>query len=519
VQRLASRTQASCPEQLFFHAQRYLGRAALRRLLLHGFSPSTALSLGVVTDVSLDSGNMERRCEKRSGDLPHTTSHILNLLQQRRVSSPTTPAPLNEQLAVLANIVGLSMGVPGKQHELTQQEVCERLGLHGTAMQGLFEAEHIETRNLAQLREPGFGFHPPGEDASPSQSPGQGVLTQKHLRWARALLVDTVMAACKDAGQPVSAVRYVSVCSSSGYLLPGLSAYLVNDLQLSRGTVRCDIVGMGCHAGLNSLQAAANWAALHPGQLAISCGVEVLSAHYMWKDSHDDEQDYPKRLNHALCNSLFSDGCFAAALLRPAINGPVLPCYATIHEFASQTSTDAIHTMTYQWDDIASQFWFHLSEEAPYAVGAALLQLLHDQQDLGMPIESIHHWVMHTGGQTVIDCAAAALGLDAAELNPTRSALRKFGNNSSVSFMFAYGEFLQSSPSPVVEGDLGVFITMGPGAGFELCLWSAGSRSASQCPPASRVPPLRRVADPPLAAGTPGSGNIKFGTGVTCIRV
>jgi len=63
----------------------------------------------------------------------------------------------------------------------------------------------------------------------------------------------------------------------------------------------------------------------------------------------------------------------------------------------------------------------------------------------------------------------------------------------------------------MVEGDMGVFITIGPGVGMELGLWSAGARAASRC-----VPTLQHVADPPIAAGIPGVGSVKFGAGVAC---
>jgi predicted naringenin-chalcone synthase len=497
------------PGATFFQAQRHLGRAALKKLLLQGFTPALALKMGVVTRIKNGSIEQDVECEQCRPELP-SISPILSLLQHRCTSLALAQPKMVDQLPNIANIVGLGLSLPGSKHELTQKQICTRLGLSGTPLGGLFDADHIQTRSVAQINEPGFGFIKPGETKCDDDSlalPGQGVLTNKHLRWARAMLIDAVVAACQDAGQPVSAVRYISVCSSSGYLLPGLSAYVVHDLQLSHKTIRCDIVGMGCHAGLNSLQAAANWAALHPGELAISCGVEVLTAHYMWKHNKEQSNEDPKnRLNNALCNSLFSDGCFAAAVMKPAANGTSLPYYATLHEFHSLTATSRMDTMTYQWDDVANQFWFQLSEEAPYVVGGGLLQLLRDQQDRGMPVEHVQHYVLHTGGQTVIDSAAAALGLDDNELDPTRIALRKFGNNSSVSFMFAYSEFLESSPAPVTEGDLGLFITMGPGCGLELGLWSAGPRSASHSQPV-----LRRVADPPLAAGIPGTASIKFG--------
>ena len=52
----------------------------------------------------------------------------------------------------------------------------------------------------------------------------------------------------------------------------------------------------------------------------------------------------------------------------------------------------------------------------------------------GIPMESIRHWVMHTGGQTVIDAAAASLGLDLPELEPTVRSLKRYGNQSSTSY-------------------------------------------------------------------------------------
>lgn len=488
------------PGAAFFRAHLGLPRKALQRLLLQGIPLDEAASLGIVCGPDGKAGVSEPACS-----LP-TISPILSLLQEKYAQKTPPNAELVKGLPVLADLVGFALSLPGNQHDLTQSQVCTRLGLKDKPLGALFKADHIQNRSLAQIGELGFGFHAPDKEANDKGVPGQGVLTHKHLRWARVMLAEAVKAACKDANKPLSEVGYVSVCSSSGFLLPGLSAYLVSDLQLRSSTARCDIVGMGCHAGLNSLQAAANWAAVHPGKVAVSCGVEVLSAAYMWADFSD--MDPKLQLNHALCNSLFADGCFAAVLCKPTPSNE-LPYYARIHEFVSLIAPAAMHTMTYQWDDAASQFWFLLSEEAPYAVGAALRQLLHHQQDRGeLPLEQVAHYVMHTGGQTVIDSAAAALGLDATELDPTRRALRKYGNNSSVSFMFAYSEFLDSSPCPVAEGDLGVFITMGPGAGFELGLWSAGARSASTTEAALRKPMICKVEDPPWEAGEAGSSEV-----------
>ena len=101
----------------------------------------------------------------------------------------------------------------------------------------------------------------------------------------------------------------------------------------------------------------------------------------------------------------------------------------------------------------------------------------------------------------------ASLGLDLPELEATVRALKRYGNSSSASFLFAFGELLDHPPATIHAHDPGAFITMGPGAGVELCLWSAGPRAVtseavplSGWEPASLLPVrsslVERVAQP-----------------------
>mmetsp|Transcript_154420 Transcript_154420/g.268960 ORF Transcript_154420/g.268960 Transcript_154420/m.268960 type:complete len:1041 (+) Transcript_154420:82-3204(+) len=471
------------PGPSMFQALNHLGSATLKKMLLQGLEIEEAIQLGVVAKEGAESMPPQQEAPKMA------VPTILRCMQSVPQANYKEQKTEYDELPTLASMVGLSLTLPGKQHEMTQQEVCTRLGLDGSPLGNFFKADHIEKRSLANIRDPKYGLvqsnergqELPSLSKDPEHAPGQGALTQKHLRWARAMLAEAVTAACSDAGRPVSDVEYISVCTSSGYLLPGLTAYVVNDLKLRHNIARCDIVGMGCHAGPNSLQAAVNWAYAHPGKLAIACGVEVLSASFIWNAKNKEGGMDGANINNALCNSLFSDGCFAAAMCKSKINELKPPCYLDFHEFKAQCSTPAMHTMTYQWSDEESQFWFFLSEEAPYAVGGGINQMVQDMQDDGLPLEHIRHFVMHTGGETVIEAASASLGIDLAEVQPTQEALRSYGNNSSGSFMFAFEKMLGAPPcGTIVPGDLGAFMTMGPGAGFEFCLWSAGALSATE---------------------------------------
>jgi len=242
---------------------------------------------------------------------------------------------------------------------------------------------------------------------------------------------------------------------------------------------RQDIVGMGCHAGLNSLKSAAAWALAHKGKYAISCGVEVCSAQYVWGSITK------KDLNHVIVNSLFGDGCFACVLRaspeneksevsKPAAYFDIPPAW-----WMQLTDVDAIEDMIYNVERSETKYAFRLSELAPYHVGGGLFEMMHNALYAGIPVHYAQHVVTHTGGRTVLDCSAVGLGLDGAPhdtLPYTVEALRGFGNQSSTSILFAFHNLVKSGH--VTAGDLGMLITMGPGAGLEMAMWTAGKRFA-----------------------------------------
>ena len=50
------------------------------------------------------------------------------------------------------------------------------------------------------------------------------------------------------------------------------------DARALHAAQRADIVGMGCHAGINGLRTAAQWAEANPGRAALLVCVEVCFA-------------------------------------------------------------------------------------------------------------------------------------------------------------------------------------------------------------------------------------------------
>uniref|UniRef100_A0A7S1A139 Uncharacterized protein n=1 Tax=Noctiluca scintillans TaxID=2966 RepID=A0A7S1A139_NOCSC len=367
------------------------------------------------------------------------------------------------------SLLGYGLSTPGKEHLHTQADVAKMLKVPRESPHwSVLTASHIATRYLAEME----------RDLAEPEKVDLTRLQEKHLHWARQMLPEAIKKACDDAQISPTAVAHVTVASSSGYLLPGLTAYVVQEpsLGIPQSVSRQDVVGMGCHAGLNSFKSAAAWACANPGKYALACGVEVLSAQYCW-GSHT-----MKQLNTVVVNSLFADGCFCAVLWAAPIDGPApqhAPAYldAPPMWWAQLCDTAALPDMIYRVERSEDKYVFDLSELAPYHVGQGLFTMMHVAMHSGIPVHQADHVVTHTGGKTVLDCSSLALGLEGHpkdSLPYTIKALKEYGNQSSTSFFFAFHNLVKSGN--VREGDMGNFVTMGPGAGLEMALWTAGPR-------------------------------------------
>jgi polyketide synthase Type III len=258
----------------------------------------------------------------------------------------------------------------------------------------------------------------------------------------------------KRADAELSDVGYLTCVTSTGFLTPGLSAHLIRDFGLSPHTSRLDVVGMGCNAGLNGLNAVAGWARAHPGQLAVMVCVEVCSAAYVFDGT----------MRTSVVNSLFGDGAAAIAVVADATApGPELL------KFASVIIPDAIDAMRYDWDDQHGRFSFFLDPDIPYVVGAhAELVVERLLADTGLRRDDVRHWLVHSGGKKVIDSVMVNLRLNRYDVRHTTGVLRDYGNLSSGSFLFSWDRLRdEGTPMP---GDYGVLMTMGPGSTIETAL-------------------------------------------------
>ncbi|MBB4927768.1 3,5-dihydroxyphenylacetyl-CoA synthase DpgA [Kitasatospora kifunensis] len=351
-----------------------------------------------------------------------------------------------------ARIVGVGTAVP--ENSYSQQEILDIFAVQDPRVRSIFLNSAIDRRFLT--------LPPEGPDGTRVLEV-QGELLAKHKAQAVDMGTRAVQECLKETGADLSDIGYLCCVTTTGFLTPGLSALVIRELGIDPHTSRLDVVGMGCNAGLNALNAVNGWARANPGRLAVMVCTEACSAAYVFDGT----------MRTSVVNSLFGDGAAAVALLA---GEPELPLPQVLQargprllKFASYIITDAIDAMRYDWDGGQDRFSFYLDPHVPYVVGAhAELVVNRLLAGTGLRRSDISHWLVHSGGKKVIDAVGVNLGLTRHDVRHTTSVLRDFGNLSSGSFLFSYQRLLEERA--VQPGDYCVLMTMGPGSTIETAL-------------------------------------------------
>lgn len=348
-------------------------------------------------------------------------------------------------LSIRPTVAGIGTATPDTAY--TQAQILDLFDIKDRRTALLFRNGGIDRRFLSLALDPVSGK--PREET-------QGELLQKHERFALEVGSSAIERCLRRANASLGDVRYLCCVTTTGMLTPGLSALLCERLQLRRDCSRLDIVGMGCNAGLNGLNAVASWARSNPGKLALMLCAEICSAAYVMDD----------RVETAVVNGLFGDGAGAIALIAPEDGQSTNP---SILSFTSRVVTEAIDAMRFDWSEEHGKFSFALALDTPYVVGANVESVI-DQLlgEAGLRRSDIAHWIVHSGGKKVIDAVRINLGLTGTDLRHTAGVLRDFGNVSSGSFLFSLERLLDEGIAR--RGDYGVMMTMGPGTTIETAL-------------------------------------------------
>lgn len=256
-------------------------------------------------------------------------------------------------------------------------------------------------------------------------------------------------AALARAGVRVAELDALLICTCTGYLCPGITSYVAEQLGLRSNAFLQDLVGLGCGAAIPTLRAASHLLAAQPGAIVACVAVEICSAAFYLDDD-------PGVLISAC---LFSDG--AAATIWRGTPGP-----GNLRAFEFDTVHLPADRDKLRFEQRDGKLRNLLHRSVPALAAGAVGRLWRDRGP-----RPVAHVVAHAGGRDVLEALAPVVAPHT--LQPSAQVLRDHGNMSSPSVLFALEKTLEDGAS-AGGGD---FWLVSFGAGFSVHSCRIGAAS------------------------------------------
>jgi predicted naringenin-chalcone synthase len=325
-------------------------------------------------------------------------------------------------------ITGLGTAVP--KHRYTQQECWETFSQSALS-------RSLEPRSRAIVRKVLTGKngissrHLVLENLEQAFELTPDVLQARFARHAPLLATEAARSAMQDAGITASEVDAVLISTCTGYLCPGLTSYVSEQLGLRPDTLALDLVGQGCGAALPNFRTAEALLASGRFKRALSICVEVCSAALYFDND-------PGVLISAC---LFGDGAGAAVLS----DAPASKRRIEWRSSGSLLNSEIRDLLRFEHK--GGMLRNILSPLVPDLAARHAFQVFDDvTRKTDIPRDKVNGWVLHPGGRDVLQAVGDRLSLEKNDVRWSREVLENYGNLSSPSVYFVLDAAFNDSP-------------------------------------------------------------------------
>ena len=238
---------------------------------------------------------------------------------------------------------------------------------------------------------------------------------------------------------------YIITTSCTGFMIPSVDAYLINNLGLKQDIIRLPVTEMGCAAGISALIYARNFLLNDPEKHAAIISFESPMSTFQWNDFS---------MTNMVSAAIFGDGC-ACAILGPSKKGitPEIQDHQMYHFY------DEVDMMGFELKNTG--FKMVLDPSVPEKIETHFEQILMpfiQRNDLEMG--DIDHLVFHPGGKKIVKVVEELFGKMGKNIEHTKGVLRDYGNMSSATVLYVLKRFMDGK---VESGDYGLMLSFGPG--------------------------------------------------------
>ncbi|MFE0462117.1 type III polyketide synthase [Kitasatospora sp. NPDC058965] len=284
--------------------------------------------------------------------------------------------------------------------------------------------------------------------------PGLEARNQLFVSEAKKRVPPVVRRALDHAGLLAREIDLIVFVSCTGFTMPSLTAWLINEMGFDPRTRQLPIAQLGCAAGGAAVNRAHDFCQAYPGRHALVVACEFCSLCYQPTDLG---------VGQLLSNGLFGDAV-AAAVVRGEDEG---------YGVRLERNGSYLIPGTEEWISYAVRptgFHFQLDKRVPGTMEplAPVLVELAEQHD--WKASQLDFYVVHAGGPRILDDLGTFLGVPPEAFRHSRATLTEYGNIASAVVLDALDRLFAEGRA--LDEQRGILAGFGPGITAELALGS-----------------------------------------------
>jgi 1,3,6,8-tetrahydroxynaphthalene synthase len=263
-------------------------------------------------------------------------------------------------------------------------------------------------------------------------------------------VVEQALANAGVAARDIDAIIYVSC---TGFLMPSLTAWLINTMGMRSNTRQVPIAQLGCAAGGAAINRAHDFCTAYPGSNVLIVSCELCSLCYQPEDDG--------------VGSLLSDGLFGDAVAAAVVRG------SGGTGMALERNASYLIPNTEQWISYAVRatgFHFQLDRRVPGTMEPLAPVLRELATDHGWDVRSLDFYIVHAGGPRILNDLSKFLDVDIKMFRHSWATLTEYGNIASAVVLDALRRLFEEGV--VAPGATGLVAGFGPGITAEMAVGS-----------------------------------------------
>ncbi|WP_207945469.1 type III polyketide synthase [Actinomadura sp. 7K534] len=261
-------------------------------------------------------------------------------------------------------------------------------------------------------------------------------------------VIEEALANAAVTVRDIDAIIYVSC---TGFMMPSLTAWLINSMGFRYDTRQIPIAQLGCAAGGAAINRAQEFCTAHPESNVLIVSCELCSLCYQPGDDN--------------VGALLSDGLFGDAVGAAVVrgNGGV--------GVALERNSSYLIPGTEDWISYAVRetgFHFQLDRRVPGTMEPLAPVLRELAASHGWDVQNLGFYIIHAGGPRILDDLAKFLDVDRDMFRFSWATLTEYGNIASAVVLDALRRLFDEDR--VTPGDTGVIAGFGPGITAEMAV-------------------------------------------------